>query len=175
MSLLCQTQMQNRLQDVRFYLSSRIRNGGISKESRMELLEVLCLVDPDFDYQEFGLVESAAVNDSLELIHPRDSIGGNSFSFSIPDRGSEGCWECGQWRGHTEWCERGKDKAESRAKAMDGWVEDRWSFSNSRLVQISACSPRHIFINLGSPLSTYPVGFGSRGGVPRTKLPPRGA
>ena len=95
MSLLCQTQMQSRLQDVRFYLSSRIRNGGISKESRMELLEVLCLVDPDFDYQEFGLVESTAVSDSLELIHPRDSIGGNSFSFSIPDRGSEGCWECG--------------------------------------------------------------------------------
>ena len=29
MSLFCQTQMQSRLQDVRFYLSSRIRNGGI--------------------------------------------------------------------------------------------------------------------------------------------------
>ena len=133
MSLLCQTQMQSRLQDVRFYLSSRIRNGGVSKESRMELLEVLCLVDPDFDYQEFGLVESAAVSDSLELIHPRDSIGGNSFSFSIPDRGSEGCWECGQWRGHTEWCERGRDKAESWEKAMEGWFANRWCFSNSQV------------------------------------------
>ena len=51
MSSLCQTQMRSRLQDVRFYLSSRIRNIGVSKESRMELLEVLCLVDPDFDYQ----------------------------------------------------------------------------------------------------------------------------
>ena len=79
MLLLCQAQMQSRLQDVRFYLSSRIRHGGVSKESRMELLEVLCLVDPDFDYQEFGLVESTAVSDSLELVRPRDSIGTNSF------------------------------------------------------------------------------------------------
>ena len=128
----------------------------------MELLEVLCLVDPDFDYQEFGLVESAAVSDSLELIHPRDSIGGNSFSFSIPDRGSEGCWECGQWRGHTEWCERGRDKAESWEKAMESWFEDRWGSSTSWLAQVSACGTKHIFIGLESPLSTYPVGLRER-------------
>ena len=86
MSSLEWTQVQIRLLDVRFYLTSRIRNCGVSKELRIELLEVLCLVDPDFDYQEFGLVKSTAVSDSLELIHPRDSIGKNSFSFPTPDR-----------------------------------------------------------------------------------------
>ena len=85
----------------------------------MELLEVLCLVDPDFDYQELGLVESTVVGDSLEPIDLRRTIGEDSLSFSAPDRGSEGCWQCGQWRGHTEWCERGGDKAETW-KAMEG-------------------------------------------------------
>ena len=134
--------MQSRLLDLRFYLGSRIRKVDISEDLRMELLEILCLVDPDVDYQEFGLDGAELKTHSLELISmPESEV---KVSLVQSHRDGDGCWECGLAWGHEVWCLRGAG-VDSSERSCTG--RSKCGLECGRVVGVVDSFPGHLIVS----------------------------